>query len=237
MAIAVKLDDLLHDRRMTLTELADRIGMTLANLSILKTGKARAIRFSTLDAICERSRASPATFSSSSRSRQNASDRQRRVNEAQAASPHHRRASSATQSDPRGMRGAATAHGASHSASRLTRPDDSAARPAARKSFHQTAPRSFHQPAVSVDQRRHVVSPVVIAPTGRCRPIAFLRFAGRMPVEAAGHFICPCGHVPDDLPDRVHILVRTRGGGPGRHPAQNGRRGASVPRIAIDRTR
>jgi putative transcriptional regulator len=53
MAIAVKLDDLLHDRRLTLTELADRIGITLANLSILKTGKARAIRFSTLDAICE----------------------------------------------------------------------------------------------------------------------------------------------------------------------------------------
>ena len=53
MAITVKLDDLLHDRRMTLTELADRIGMALANLSILKTGKARAIRFSTLDAICE----------------------------------------------------------------------------------------------------------------------------------------------------------------------------------------
>lgn len=53
MGIVVKLDDLLHDRRMTLTELADRVGMTLANLSILKTGKARAIRFSTLDAICE----------------------------------------------------------------------------------------------------------------------------------------------------------------------------------------
>jgi putative transcriptional regulator len=53
MAIAVKLDDLLHDRRMTLTELADRIGLTLANLSILKTGKARAIRFSTLESICE----------------------------------------------------------------------------------------------------------------------------------------------------------------------------------------
>jgi len=53
MAIAVKLDDLLHDRRMTLTELSDRIGMTLANLSILKTGKARAIRFSTLEAICD----------------------------------------------------------------------------------------------------------------------------------------------------------------------------------------
>ena len=53
MAITVKLDDLLHDRRMTLTELADRVGMTLANLSILKTGKARAIRFSTLEAICD----------------------------------------------------------------------------------------------------------------------------------------------------------------------------------------
>jgi putative transcriptional regulator len=53
MPIAVKLDDLLHDRRMTLTELAERVGMTLANLSILKTGKARAIRFSTLHAICE----------------------------------------------------------------------------------------------------------------------------------------------------------------------------------------
>jgi putative transcriptional regulator len=53
MPILVKLDDLLHDRRMTLTDLADRVGMTLANLSILKTGKARAIRFSTLEAICE----------------------------------------------------------------------------------------------------------------------------------------------------------------------------------------
>ena len=52
MAIAVKLDDLLHDRRMTLTELASQIDITLANLSILKTGKARAIRFSTLEAIC-----------------------------------------------------------------------------------------------------------------------------------------------------------------------------------------
>jgi putative transcriptional regulator len=53
MPIVVKLDDMLHDRRMTLTDLADRVGMTLANLSILKTGKARAMRFSTLDAICE----------------------------------------------------------------------------------------------------------------------------------------------------------------------------------------
>jgi putative transcriptional regulator len=53
VAIAVKLDDLLNDRRMTLTELAERVDMTLANLSILKTGKARAIRFSTLEAVCE----------------------------------------------------------------------------------------------------------------------------------------------------------------------------------------
>ncbi len=52
MAICVKLDDLLHARRMTLTELAESIDITLPNLSILKTGKARAIRFSTLEAIC-----------------------------------------------------------------------------------------------------------------------------------------------------------------------------------------
>ncbi len=53
MPIVVKLDDVLHARRMTLTELAHRIDITLANLSILKTGKARAVRFSTLDAICD----------------------------------------------------------------------------------------------------------------------------------------------------------------------------------------
>ena len=53
MPIVVKLDDMLHARRMTLTELAERIGITLANLSILKTGKARAVRFSTLEAICD----------------------------------------------------------------------------------------------------------------------------------------------------------------------------------------
>ena len=53
MPILVNLDDLLHDRRMTLTELAEKVDITLANLSILKTGKARAIRFSTLDAICD----------------------------------------------------------------------------------------------------------------------------------------------------------------------------------------
>ena len=52
MAIVIRLDDLLHDRRMTLTDLADLVGLTLANLAILKTGKARAIRFSTLEAIC-----------------------------------------------------------------------------------------------------------------------------------------------------------------------------------------
>ena len=52
MPILVKLDDRLHERRMTLTELAERVDITLANLSILKTGKAKAIRFSTLDALC-----------------------------------------------------------------------------------------------------------------------------------------------------------------------------------------
>lgn len=53
MTILVKLDDMLHARRMTLTELSEKIGITLANLSVLKTGKARAVRFSTLEAICE----------------------------------------------------------------------------------------------------------------------------------------------------------------------------------------
>jgi len=52
MAITVQLDDRLHDKSMTLTELAERVDITLANLSILKTGKARAIRFSTLQALC-----------------------------------------------------------------------------------------------------------------------------------------------------------------------------------------
>jgi putative transcriptional regulator len=52
MPIRVQLDRLLLERRMSLTELADRVGVTLANLSILKTGKARAIRFTTLDALC-----------------------------------------------------------------------------------------------------------------------------------------------------------------------------------------
>ena len=52
MAVIITLDDRLREVGMTLTELADRVGITLANLSILKTGKARAIRFSTLNAIC-----------------------------------------------------------------------------------------------------------------------------------------------------------------------------------------
>ena len=52
MAIVVHLDRLLVEHKLTLTELASRIGITIANLSILKTNKARAIRFSTLEAIC-----------------------------------------------------------------------------------------------------------------------------------------------------------------------------------------
>ena len=57
--IAVRLDELLRERGMTLTELSDRIRLTLANLSILKTGKAKAIRFSTLEAICRELRCQP----------------------------------------------------------------------------------------------------------------------------------------------------------------------------------
>jgi putative transcriptional regulator len=52
MAIKVNLDTMLVKRGMKLTELAERIGITLANLSILKTNKAKAIRFSTLEALC-----------------------------------------------------------------------------------------------------------------------------------------------------------------------------------------
>ena len=52
MAIRVQLDRVLLERRMSLTELADRVGVTIANLSILKTGRARAVRFSTLAALC-----------------------------------------------------------------------------------------------------------------------------------------------------------------------------------------
>ena len=52
MPIRVQLDRVLFERRMSLTELADRVGVTIANLSILKTGKARAVRFTTLAALC-----------------------------------------------------------------------------------------------------------------------------------------------------------------------------------------
>ena len=52
MPIRVTLDRILLDRRMSLTELCDRVGITMANLSILKTGKAKAVRFSTLEALC-----------------------------------------------------------------------------------------------------------------------------------------------------------------------------------------
>jgi putative transcriptional regulator len=52
MAIRVQLDRILLEKRMSLTELSDRVGVTIANLSILKTGKARAVRFTTLDALC-----------------------------------------------------------------------------------------------------------------------------------------------------------------------------------------
>lgn len=53
MPIAIHLDEILKDRGMTLTQLSNEVGITLANLSILKTGKARAIRFTTLEALCE----------------------------------------------------------------------------------------------------------------------------------------------------------------------------------------
>ncbi|GBR68262.1 helix-turn-helix domain-containing protein [Gluconobacter kanchanaburiensis] len=53
MPIYVNLDALLRERGMTLTELSERVGLTLANLSILKTGKAKAVRFSTLEMICQ----------------------------------------------------------------------------------------------------------------------------------------------------------------------------------------
>jgi putative transcriptional regulator len=52
MPIRVRLDRVLLDRQMSLTELAERVGITVANASILKTGKARAVRFSTLEAVC-----------------------------------------------------------------------------------------------------------------------------------------------------------------------------------------
>lgn len=60
MPIRVTLDRMLLDRRMSLTELCDRVGITMANLSILKTGKAKAVRFSTLEALCRELGCQPA---------------------------------------------------------------------------------------------------------------------------------------------------------------------------------
>ncbi len=60
MPITVNLDEMLYQRRMSLTELAERVDITMANLSILKTGKAKAIRFSTLEAICRELKCKPA---------------------------------------------------------------------------------------------------------------------------------------------------------------------------------
>jgi putative transcriptional regulator len=60
VAIKVNLDQVLADRGMSLTALADKVGITLANLSILKTGKARAVRFTTLDALCRELDCQPA---------------------------------------------------------------------------------------------------------------------------------------------------------------------------------
>jgi len=60
MAIRVTLDRMLLERRMSLTELCDRVGITMANLSILKTGKAKAVRFSTLEALCRELQCQPA---------------------------------------------------------------------------------------------------------------------------------------------------------------------------------
>jgi putative transcriptional regulator len=59
MPIKLNLDRVMLERRVSLTELADRIGITLANLSILKTNKARAVRFSTLDALCRELQCQP----------------------------------------------------------------------------------------------------------------------------------------------------------------------------------
>lgn len=60
MAIRVNLDMILLEKKMSLTELAERVGITLANLSILKTGKARAVRFTTLEALCRELECQPA---------------------------------------------------------------------------------------------------------------------------------------------------------------------------------
>lgn len=74
MAIRVTLDRMLLERRMSLTELCDRVGITMANLSILKTGKAKAIRFSTLDALCRELKCQPADLLAWSEEEENYDD-------------------------------------------------------------------------------------------------------------------------------------------------------------------
>ena len=59
MPIKIKLSDVMKDNDVSLTELADEVGITLANLSILKTGKAKAVRFTTLEAICRALKCQP----------------------------------------------------------------------------------------------------------------------------------------------------------------------------------
>jgi putative transcriptional regulator len=59
MPIIVRLDRVMVEQKISLTDLADRVGITLANLSILKTGKAKAVRFSTLEAICRELKCQP----------------------------------------------------------------------------------------------------------------------------------------------------------------------------------
>ena len=59
MAIEVRLDVMLARRKMTLTELSERVGISITNLSLLKTGKVKGIRFSTLDAICQQLECQP----------------------------------------------------------------------------------------------------------------------------------------------------------------------------------
>ena len=90
MAIIVTLDHALHDRRMSLTELAEKVGLTLANLSILKTGKARAIRFSTLNAICDALQCQPGEllrFEPDSGDSSGSEDRDREISDPESYAP------------------------------------------------------------------------------------------------------------------------------------------------------
>jgi putative transcriptional regulator len=82
VAIIVKLEDLLYARRMTLTELSEKVDITLANLSVLKTGRARAIRFSTLEAICVALQCRPVNCSSMTRTSNRRSDPEQTLGEA-----------------------------------------------------------------------------------------------------------------------------------------------------------